>query len=44
LLCSVEKDTGCDLIHKVQEELESQGNVSIARGDSRIGKTIAKHD
>jgi hypothetical protein len=39
----VEKDAGRDLIHKVQEGLESQGNISTASGDPRSEKTIAKH-
>jgi hypothetical protein len=44
LLDGVGKDAGRDLIHKVQEGLESRKNLSIASGDSRSGKTIAKHD
>jgi hypothetical protein len=44
LLGGVGKDVGRDLIHKVQEGLESQGNLSTASGDPRSGKTIAKHD
>jgi hypothetical protein len=38
----VGKDAGCDLIHKVQEGLESRGNLSTASGDPRLGKTIEK--
>jgi hypothetical protein len=40
----VGKDTGRDLIRKVQEELESRGNLRTASGDLRSGKTVAKHD
>jgi hypothetical protein len=44
--CSVvwRKDAGHDLIHKVQEGLESRGNLSTASGDPGLGKTVAKHD
>jgi uncharacterized Fe-S cluster-containing radical SAM superfamily enzyme len=44
LLGGVGKDTARDLIHKVQEGFESRVNLSIASGDPRLGKTIAKHD
>jgi hypothetical protein len=44
LLSGVEKDAECDLIHKVQEGLESRENLSIASGDPSHGKTVAKHD
>jgi hypothetical protein len=44
LLGGVGKDTEHDLIHKVQEGLESQENLSIACGDPRSRKTVAKHD
>jgi hypothetical protein len=44
LLGGMEKDTRCDLIHKVQEGLESQGNLSTASGDPRFRRTVAKHD
>jgi hypothetical protein len=44
LLGGVEKDVERDLIHKVQKGLEIRGNLSIASGDPRSGKTIAKHD
>jgi hypothetical protein len=44
MLGSVGKDTGRDLIHKMQEGFESQGNLSTANGDPRSGKIIAKHD
>jgi hypothetical protein len=44
LLGGVEKDAGRDLIHKVQEGLESRGNLSTASGDQRLGKIIARHD
>jgi hypothetical protein len=44
LLGVVGKDTERDLIHKVQEGLESRGNLSTASGDPRSWKTIAKHD
>jgi hypothetical protein len=40
----VRKDASRDLIHKVQEGLKSQGNLSTASGDPRSGKTVAKHD
>jgi hypothetical protein len=40
----VGKDIGRDLIHKVQEGLESRGNLSTASRDPRSGKTVAKHD
>jgi hypothetical protein len=40
----VGKDAGRVLIHKVQEGLESRGNLSTASGDLSHGKTIAKHD
>jgi hypothetical protein len=38
------KDAGRDLIHKVQEGLESRGNLSAASEDPRSAKTVAKHD
>jgi hypothetical protein len=38
------KGTEHDRIHKVQEGLESRGNLSTASGDPSYGKTIAKHD
>jgi hypothetical protein len=44
LLGGVGKDAERDLIPKVQEALKIQENLSIASGDSRSGKTIAKHD
>jgi hypothetical protein len=44
LLGGVGKDAECDLIHKVQEGLKIQGNLSTARRDPRSGRTIAKHD
>jgi hypothetical protein len=44
LLGGVGKDIGCDLIHKVQEGLESRGNLGTASGDLRSGKTVAMHD
>jgi hypothetical protein len=44
LLDSVGKDVERDLIHKVQEGLESRENLSIASGDLRSEKTVAKHD
>jgi hypothetical protein len=44
LLDGVGKDIGRDLIHNVQDGLESRGNLSTTRGDPRSGKTIAKHD
>jgi hypothetical protein len=44
LLRGVGKDAECDLIHKVQEGLESRGNLSTASGDLRSGKTVTKHD
>jgi hypothetical protein len=44
LLGGVGKDTGRDLIHKVQEGLESRGNLGTASGDPRSGKTVTKHD
>jgi hypothetical protein len=40
----VGKDTEHDLIHKVQEGLMSQGNLSTASRDLRSRKTIVKHD
>jgi hypothetical protein len=40
----VGKDAECDLIHKVQEWLESRENLSTTSGDMRSGKTVAKHD
>jgi hypothetical protein len=44
LLGGVGKDAGHDLIHKVQEGLESQGNLSTASEDLSHGRTVAKHD
>jgi hypothetical protein len=44
LLGGVGRDAEYDLIPKVQEALKIQGNLSTASGDSRLGKTIAKHD
>jgi hypothetical protein len=44
LLCGVRKDAERDLIHKVQDGLESQEKLSTARGDLGHGKIIAKHD
>jgi hypothetical protein len=44
MLGGMEKDAERDLIHKMQEGLESRGNLSTASGDPRSGKTIAKHD
>jgi hypothetical protein len=44
LLSGVGKDAEHDPIHKVQEGLESQGNLITASEDPRSGKTIAKHD
>jgi hypothetical protein len=38
------KDAEHDLIHKVQEGLESRGNLSTRNGDPSHGKTVAKHD
>jgi hypothetical protein len=40
----VRKDTERDMIHKVQEGLESRGDLSTASGDLRLGKTVVKHD
>jgi hypothetical protein len=40
----VGKDAERDLIHKVQEELESRENLSTASGDPSHMKTVAKHD
>jgi hypothetical protein len=40
----VGKDVGRVLIHKVQEGLESRGNLSTASGDPSHGKIVAKHD
>jgi hypothetical protein len=37
----VGKDVGRDLIHKVQEGLESHGNLSTTREDPRSGKNRA---
>jgi hypothetical protein len=44
LLGGVGKDVERDLIHKVQEGLESQKNLSTTSGDPRSRKTIAKYD
>jgi hypothetical protein len=44
LLGGMGKDAKRDLIHKVQERLESQGNLSTVSGDPSHGKTIAKHN
>jgi hypothetical protein len=44
MLGGVGKDAECDLIHKVQEGIESRGNLSTASGDPSYGKTVAKHD
>jgi hypothetical protein len=44
MLSGVGKDIERDLIHKVQEGLGSQGNLSTTSGDLWFGKTIAKHD
>jgi hypothetical protein len=43
LLSGVGKDVEHDLIHKVQEGLESLGNLSTASRDMSHGKVIAKH-
>jgi hypothetical protein len=40
----VGNDEERDMINKVQEGLESRGNLIIASGDLRLGKTVAKHD
>jgi hypothetical protein len=39
----VGKDTGCVLIHKVQEGIESRGNLSTASGDPSHETAVAKH-
>jgi hypothetical protein len=44
LLSGVGKDTEHDLIHKVQERLESQRNHSTISRDPSHEKTVAKHD
>jgi hypothetical protein len=44
LLGGVGKDAERDLIHKVQEGLESRGNLSTASRDLRSGKIVANDD
>jgi hypothetical protein len=44
MLGGLRKDARRDLIHKVQEGLESRGNLSTASGDLWSVRTVAKHD
>jgi hypothetical protein len=44
LLGGVGKGVERDLIHRVQEGLKSQGNLSTVSKDPRSRKIIAKHD
>jgi hypothetical protein len=44
LLGGVGKGIGRVLIYKVQDGVESRGNLSTASGDPSHGRTIAKHD